>query len=58
LLYRGNTGVGGKEDAERINLQPQDLLDQFASKAWAKQNRANHNVKQVLNPRHASFTRL
>jgi hypothetical protein len=53
LLDGGNAGVGGKEDAERINLQPQDFFDQLPGKAWAKQHSSNNDVKQVLNPRHA-----
>jgi hypothetical protein len=48
LLYRGDTCVGGKEDAKRINLQPQDFFDQLASKAWAEQDRSDHDVEQIL----------
>jgi hypothetical protein len=53
LLDGGNAGVGGKEDADRVNLQPQDFLDQLSGKAWAKQHSSDNDVKQVLNPRHA-----
>jgi hypothetical protein len=53
LLDGGNASVGGKEDAEWINLQPQNFLNQLTGKAWAKQHSNNNNVKQVLNPRHA-----
>jgi hypothetical protein len=53
LLDGGNAGVGGKEDAEGINLQPQNFFDKFASNAWPKQDAHNHRVQQILNPRHA-----
>jgi hypothetical protein len=53
-LFDGcNASVGGKEDAERINLQPQDFFDQLAGNAWPKQDGNNNDVDQILNPRHA-----
>ena len=48
-----NAGVGGKEDAEWVNLQPQDFFDQLASKAWTEQHSRNHHIKQILNAGHA-----
>lgn len=51
-----NASIGGKEDADRINLQPQDFFDQLSDKARAKQHSTNDNVKQILNACHALIT--
>ena len=48
-----NASVGGKEDADRINLQPQDFFDQLTGKTWTQQHSADDDVEQVLNTRHA-----
>jgi len=48
-----NASVSSKEDADRINLQPQDFFDKLSRKAWAKQHGSDQHVKQILNPRHA-----
>jgi hypothetical protein len=36
FLDGGNASIGGKEDADRVNLQPQYLFDQLTGKAWAE----------------------
>lgn len=54
FLDGGNASVGCKEDADGINLQPQDFFDQLAGKARAEQHSADDDVEQILNTRHAA----
>jgi hypothetical protein len=54
LFDRGNASIGGKEDGDGINLQPQYFFDQLTGKARAEQHSADHDVEQVLNACHAA----
>jgi hypothetical protein len=36
FLDSGNASIGSKENADRVNLQPQYFFDQLTGKAWAE----------------------